>query len=513
MRAFVRRPLNRYRLHASRMTLRIFALLAVMLFLTQPAEAQDPDELSGCGPTRDRAMEELAKTIFSNIRSSYKESRRLHGDDETLNIRDELYVSTQLDLYNVDIREQGNKICAYQSKRQLQNSYNEALTYVIDSCNPDEFGDKGSGLEKHIVRCREKALLVDTLNPLFYKPDQERRSRMKKLRAWLIQFETIVASILHQSVKFTLTPSHPDARVVIDHTPRSIAEAIPLSAGEISYEFQIKDYCPIRGTFKLRSGSPNKKSRHRVTVNLKKFEYPRVIFKTETQNATLKVDGTMTELSRTIEYKQQCSGRLPYVLLTSTGQKVEDSVALVPGETVTENIVVPDRDFLQKVTEQWENRNAILFRYGGGVPLSGEIGTDWVQTVQAEYLTVFHPIRLGVGVLYGNGGAREHIFEAYGRVAAQLTRVGDLPIHIGSQLAFVPFLGFDVGLGYSGLVPRNTGKRGDFGSTAESIIVFRGVAGTSLALNQVFNLMAEVHWEFVTRGQRLGLSVGLGFLF
>ena len=476
--------------------------------IVSTANATPKPTFKGCGATKDKAREELAKVVSSDIRTSYEELQSQFGEEEKQQILSEVNVKSQLELFGAEPKQAGdNEYCVTQTLDDLQTSFDAALKIVLNTCDPEKVRD--SGLDE----CRSEGTTAKTLYPLFHQ--RVKNSDLKRLYAWTRSIEEKAAKQLHQAVTFNVEAANTyalkDAVVVINHLPRVLGQEIPLKPGKVEYVIQVPKHCAITGEITLSKGSSRDKVVKRVSNDLADYKYPEIIFKTEAVNAQLFVEGTRATPSQTMTV-ERCSGPLPYYLQAGA-QRVNGVVDLKPGLNKIETITVSDRPFLDRVAKAWETRQGVLFRYGGGVPLAGGIDPDWIQTVQVEYLSVYDPIRIGGGVLYGFGGSRDHQFEAYGKIIAQLTRIGDLPLHIGSRLAFVPFIGIEAGLGYHGHRPRDTGKRGDFGSAAESVIVFRGVAGTSLALNEVFSLIAEANWAFVTHERRLGVNLGLGFLF
>ncbi len=495
------------------------ALSAVIAPLVGPVSSEARAAgFEGCGPTADLARAELAKNIASTIYTRFQDNSVLQGEQESLSLRSETTISSALDLRDTTMTSKtspdgSTTFCAGQTREQLEKSFLTAFERARVNCVPVDASDSDTEKEERIVKCRQDSSTVDVLFPLFYD-----RSRIAAVRAiWRARaaLEAEAARIVTQSLTFTVQPNVDKGVVFVDHTPHALGKPIPLTAGVIRYEIQAPGYCPIRGRVDLRPGRLGAKNNRRVAKELDDYTFPVIVFQSDAPNAALEVDGEARKLNQSLTI-DRCYGPLPYKVTIPVIGRIEtvaETIELEPGLKTTESIVVPDRQYLAKLAESWKTRPLLQFRYGGGVPLSGDIGADWVQTVQLEYMWAYHPIRYGVGVGYGYGGSSSHLFDAYFKAVAQLASLGDTPLHLGSRTALIPFVGLELGIGYHGLRPRSTNKRGDFGSIGESLFIVRSVFGTSLTLSEDFSLVAEGHWEFFTHEQRLGVSVGLGLMF
>ncbi len=486
-------------------------LVGFIVSLAPSARAQDGEDFFGCGPTQDSAREALAKNIGSRVESAYEDLMTVEGEKETQRITASVNVQSQLDLRGIRMnRQDDGTYCAFQSPEPLRQVFESALKLVFDSCDP-----QADNFEERLSQCRRQVTTAKTLFALFRAPGAASSEEFSRLFDRSTAIEAAAARALHQSVTFTVASDGRYDRdksvVVVDEASYGLGEAIPLAAGSIDYAIQVPGYCPIRGRLRLKKGTERVPVDERVSHDLSDATFPVIVF-VSSERGALFVDGKPSSLSQQNRV-DRCSGTLPWRFNAADGQVLDGEVDLEPGQEETEEIVVSDRKFLARMSKAWDERTAVMFRYGGGVPLRSNIDTNWVQTVQVDYMAVYGPIRYGGGILYGYAGPKDHQFEGYLKLVAQVTRVGDYPLHIGSNLAFIPYIGVEGGLGYHGLRPEDTRTRGDFGSVTESIIVFRGVLGTSLTLNERFSLVAEYNWAFVTHERRMGLSLGLAVLF
>lgn len=483
-------------------------MLAGLILLVAPSADAAKRDFVSCSSSRDGAREELAKAITAYIDSEYDERASAIDGKEAQQIRSTLNVKSQLELAAVRVEKKGeNEYCASQSGERLEKTFQAALRFVLSACGAQD-------LKPVLEECRRKATTAKTLYLLFAEKISDRD--LAKLNAFYGKIEDAAQRTLYQTLTFTLEGSGrydpKKAVVLIDHLPRPLGAPIYVKAGTVKYTIEVPGYCPITGRVDVREGQPDRKVDRRVSRKLSDYTYPKVVFRTKANNARLYVEGKPASFSQTV-IVDRCRGSLPYSLRAQDGQQVSGEIDLKPGLDTTENIVVSDLKSLEEVAKAWEDRHAVWVRYGGGAPLLGGIRPDWIQTVQVEYLAAYDPIRIGGGLLYGYGGTRDHQIDAYAKIIAQITRFGDYPAHIGSSLAFIPYLGVEAGLGYHGHRVNDAGTRGDFGSIAESIIVFRGVLGTAFTLNEVFSLIAEYNWAFITHERRMGVNIGLGFLF
>jgi hypothetical protein len=484
-------------------------VLWVLIAGTTGMSASDPiaqKEFRGCGSTEVSARASLAANIAIDVRSAFEdresEQHGASGEGSSTLVRSSISQHSEVPLVDVRIERKDGEVCAIQTADQLESALSVRLDRIpgCDAGLPNDDHAKSVAL----TQCLEDIHEARALSPLFWRQLTDSQHRvLSDLDRQEAQIEALNAKLVLQSIRFDVSLNGARARIGAEVLP--LQHAIPRPAGSMHYVIEAPGYCPQEGTIDLARGESRV-----VAPNWTGQELPRLKFEPNDPTALVRIDGQPWPLGR-VFISARCTGSAAYEGTLPGAEPIAGDVPLKPGaqETVSIDFIrAKDRQYLDRLAESFRKGGSLRVEYSLGVPLSGNVDSTAMHSFRADYTRGYRALRYGVGATYGFATGDVHLVEGYGIIAAQLTDVGGLPIHLGHALALVPYLSLDVGLGYHGLLSKSSGSRGDFGNFAESHLLLRGSIGSFLALNDQFAMCLEGSYGF-TMDRPLSMMLGV----
>ncbi|WP_114417885.1 hypothetical protein [Marinospirillum perlucidum] len=262
-------------------------------------------------------------------------------------------------------------------------------------------------------------------------------------------------------------------------------------------------YCQAEQQITLEAGET-------LSVHQQIQAYPRVAFNSETPNARLEVNGQQRQLTQALEFSD-CRGSLSYRLSNAHDQE-SGNLQLEPGmdREITINLLTrQDIDHLNRLNTSFRNSQSYRLLLG----YSHASDYDPSYRFRAERLHFFKALRLGYGGMFSFGSENEE-YELYTQAALQLTHWGSKPLHLGSSLGLIPYVGVELGVGrhersYAGGSLYRYGEEEDF---QRDYLVWRYLLGTEIILDPSLALTFQGHLGR-TQEESAEFALGINFKF
>lgn len=425
---------------------KLYLITAILLFSTMEAKIY-----SGCGDNEKDARDELAKSIYVSVSSTFERNDSVFGDEVESNIRNNSKQSTNLKLINVVLENsEDNIICATISTLDLRKSLKGIVTEINNyniSTIPKNQKEAKIELKSKIEDCESGIKLASVLG---------RTSDISNLTRRVQSFKGRLEKIFAQNVKFNL-PSN-SLKIFIDGNRKAykINEEIPLKIGEHQYIIKSKKHCDIQGNFNLDEDEVLVIDNIDLEDNL----YPKITFTSNKDKQYIKfsVDGKTFAINKELTFKK-CSGDLIYKAKYFDGSykdfesgKVKLSAGIIKSIHF-QFLSIGDIKALKNEAVPYKKGQRLEFLYSYGyVEKSNEFRKD-THNISFNMLNHKRFFRYGYGGLFGIDNLSNpdvKVMELYYLVAVQFSSFGEneLPLRIAKTLSFIPYAGIEFGIGY-----------------------------------------------------------------
>jgi len=427
------------------MFLRIYILGVLTLFSTLNAKIY-----SGCGENEKIARDELAKSIYVSVSSSFEKNESLSGDDVQKDVKNWSKQSTDLKLINIDISNGENEVCAKISTEDLEKSLNGVVAQI------NSFNILKISTNHKEARIQLNSKITDCEMGIKISSVLGKKRVISYLNRKLQTFQNRLENIFSQSVKFNL-PLH-KLEIFIDGENKSykINKDIPLKAGEHQYLIKSKKYCDISGDFILEEGEDELIE----DIDLENYLYPRITFTSNKDKQYIKFTVDNKSIAIGKEYiHNRCNGELVYRAEYSDGDYEENEngkLTISAGYVKSINLdflSIGDIKSLKNQVIPYTKGQRLEFLYSYGyVEKNNQFRKD-THNISFNMLTHKRFFRYGYGGLFGSDNLSDSsvkLIELYYQVAVQFSSFGDnnLPLRIGKYLSFIPYAGLEFGVGY-----------------------------------------------------------------
>lgn len=308
----------------------------------------------------------------------------------------------------------------------------------------------------------------------------------------------------------------------VDGKSQDFSKEIYLKPGKHTYTIS-GDHCTISEEFEVEEDKDST-----ISVNLNEYAFPRLTISANKDSVNLKVDGKKVTLGS--EYSpKKCNGSIHYELSYSDGEpkKIEKDLTLEPGmnESYSYDSFVSFQELqaLSKFAKQFHKGRRVELTYNYSMPdINVNDGKDLnsLQVFGGSYLYLNKWLRHGYRANISFGKNDSFTVQASYLAAFQLTSVGvdKRSLHIGSSLAYIPYLGIEGGVGYTNLYNSKTEKlQHSFRnfSKGEQVLhdyfILRPVAGIDFVFTEFMAFGVEFSKSFtMQKAYSAGFHISLG---
>ena len=424
----------------------MFKLIFTILVLFSTVNAKT---YIGCGESEKNARDELAKSIYVSVNSSFEKNESVSGDEIQRDMKNWSKQSTNIKLINVQIETNETVVCANIKTEDLELSLNglvaEVNSFNISNISKNHKEAKAQLLKK-IRDCQSGIYLASVL---------DKNGTVSNLNRKMQLFQTRLETVFAQSIRFNLP--NQNLKIYIDGNREryKINEDIPLKIGEHQYTIKSKKHCDISGNFNLEVEN----NIIIDNIDLEDHLYPRITFTSNKDKQFIKfsVDNKNLAIGQEHIFKK-CSGELIYRAEYSDGSynDVEDGKIAISSGTVKdihlEFLSIGDIKNLQNQTQPYKSGERLEFLYSYGYAEDNQYNKD-THNISFNLLIHKRFFRYGYGGMLGLDNFSNpdiKILELYYQVAVQFTSFGDndLPLRIGNSFSFIPYGGVQFGVGY-----------------------------------------------------------------
>lgn len=435
--------------------LKVSKYLSLNIFFVSSLFATETNYI-GCGTDDISARDELAKSIYINVKSSFEKSEVLSGDKAIKNLSNISNQTTNLILTGIKINKDGDKTCATISSDDLKKSLTSAKIEIKDF-NLSMLS--GSSEEKRAKLLQKIGLCESGLKLASLFGDGEAGTIFQNK---LAEFQKIVDDDNFQNIKFNIENGS-NLQIFIDGDKKSykINEEISVSTGNHQYLISGDLICNIAGNFSIEQN----KNILINDINIKDYIRPQITFSTNQENKFVKlnVDGDEVAINREISLKK-CSGNVPYSASYNDGTYTNTAIGIVEKiePNMNKTIHIPflsigDVKAIQNEASTYLSGTRLEFLYSYSISSPDKLQANEefkkdTHNIELNFINQRRLFRYGIGMLYGNDKDSKwetEIAELYYLVAIQFASFGqyDLPPRVGS-FSFIPYIGIKLGIAY-----------------------------------------------------------------
>ena len=286
--------------------------------------------------------------------------------------------------------------------------------------------------------------------------------------------------------------------------------------------------CTLKGSFTLEPETDRV-----ITINLKEHRFPTLLINSnKASQVTLTIDGKPAALG-TVHTIPRCSGELTYTLTYRDGSRTEtegDTITLEPALEESESYTFYSEKEMSKMKAlagSFSSGDRIEILYGYSYLPDDILGYDdsytGIQMLQLNYMFNNKWLRHGPGVVYGSSSEADPSYELLYSLAMQLSSFGsnNRPLHIGTWVSIIPFIGIQAGLGTHEYYVESTGEslsnfRKDATEEEDDFVrdhvIARVYGGLDLAFNDFMSIQLYAKKSFTMEENTIvgaGLSLKL----
>lgn len=512
-------------------------LLVSALLLTTTLQAEDVWQ--GCAENEKEAKNNLAKNIMVKVESSSstKSSSSMGNWFESISqdVNQASKQSTSMMLTDLKtFKNDDGQVCVKVEKDALHKFTKEKVTAINSNY-------KLSSLPKNK---KERSLMVQKwLNNLKYlKGLAEVFSdiSLEKINQKIAKLTNIQENLATQYVKINIFGKEGKVEeksgyfnkiknallgneiLKVDGISQDFSKEIYLKAGKHTYTIS-GDHCTISEEFEVEKDQDST-----ISVDLNEYAFPHFTISANKDSVSLKVDGNSVKLGSE-NIPKKCNGSIHYELSYADGEpkKIEKDVTLEPGmnESYSHSSFVSFKELqtLSKFAQQFHKGRRVELTYNYSMPDTAlDDGKDLnsLHVLGASYLYLNNWLRHGYRANVSLGANDSFTLQASYLAAFQLTSVGvdKRSLHIGSNLAYIPYLGVEGGVGYTNLYNNKTEKlQHSFRnfSKGEQVLhdyfILRPVAGIDFVFTEFMAFGVEFSKSFtMQKAYSAGFHISLG---
>jgi len=401
----------------------------------------------GCGDTKDKARENLAKNIITKVDSTTSSNKSRVGDDYSSNISINSKQSTNITLSGLQFTTQNHQYCTTISDDKLKSHTNSLIKKVLAyelSLLPQTKQEKLSRLTNWISDTKEAL----SLSALYNKTDKNKQL-LKNLKSFIDQKTKIQNN---NRVKFIVNGDVEDLKILVDNKPLDNNTEAVLTTGKHQYKIQSTSHCPKQAVIDVKDDQV-------INIDMQDYWFPSLTITSNQSDAKLKIDGETHKLGKKKIFKD-CSGKnINYEV------SFEDKLEKSEFKLSVNNHEERNYDFISKEYEKIMFQKADSYSKGARLEVkyafrhitADDDYKDYenISAGQINYLKFNNWFRYGWGIEYGET-QNSKIQELYYMVALQIPTTGDDALSIG-KVVLVPFIGGKIGGGKHELYNTKTG--------------------------------------------------------
>jgi hypothetical protein len=426
------------------MFFRVITLLFISLSLSYGKS------YTGCGSDEKSAREELARSIYVSVETTFKSEESLSGDKGEKSLQLSSKQETNLDLLNVQLSQKGEQTCASVTTADLKKSLS-GIEAEVKAFDPEKLPKNRkqayNKTEEKLNSCQKGITLAKVLG------DKSSIARLQKIEQKLL---SSLEGVHLQWVSFNLLDKSLKIYIDGDKKRYSINEEIPIKVGQHTYTISSNRYCDIVGDFQISGGDELVID----NIDLEEYLYPKITFTSnkEKQYISLTVDGEGVAIGKEDTFKK-CDGKLIYSGKYKDGEysEIEDGeISLSPGlekSVYLHFLSIGDIKELQNEAKPYINGERLEFLYSYGTSSRDRDYNKDTHNFALNKITHKKYFRYGYGLLWGAddlSAPETKVAEFYYLLAIQFTSFGsnELPLRIANSVSFIPYLGAEIGVGY-----------------------------------------------------------------
>lgn len=482
--------------------------LIILLSLSSPSFANERTIHSACSSSKDDARKELAKTLYTEIKSTVSKFVSVSGNGGNENIdimmktADEQ--STQMTLCNVKVVAKDGQFCASVTNKELtdcaQKRLSEQSTHFLISNLPITGAPRGEKARKWL----DDIISSNGLYRVVGKNNLN-QSQLKKL----VSIENDLLNVLNkQYVRFDV-----QGAIVKIHLDNGRAipnnQDIELKNGTYSYAIRSSDHCTINENFTLTP-----KVRKVVRYDMDNYTFPKITFTSTPPNAQLKIGGE-SATDGTTRTVTRCDGVLPYSFALSGVNKTGE-VKLSPGLNKTISVKFTPPHILNTAQSYRSGKKIWQAHFHNLFPTHKENGVGRLSGFKVSQLTLKESFRWGYFGAFATDADNSSAYELGAEFSLQL-----LDYNLGREALFLgpffimPSAGIEAGIAYHYLDGNSSFGASD-ASNWENIYQSYFLLRPKIAIDAAFNKdysfsLSYSHSLFMNRSNVLALGLGLRF--
>ena len=475
----------------------------------------------GCGTDEQSARVNLANNISTKVESTStldKKNRSILGIDFfSKSFSRQSKQTTNLELQNVKISSEKNKVCASVTKDELYDLAIKLIEKIktYDGLNlPQYEKDKVIAINNILVDINNALSLSD----LFKQKIEEKTKELLKEKK--IYFTNLRNRYNSQFLKVTIVGEFD--KLNIDDKSAKSNEELFLKEGTHKINVDAKGYCPIETSVNIEKNKDLQK-----IINIDDYKLPYMIISSNKDNANLKIDGKTKELGVKHIFKYCDNSEIPYEISYGE-QKKSGTFSLKPNNSLEDSFAFYSQKELNQfrdLAKSYEDTTRLEIKYGYmGVSLKDQYKDfEDLNTLQINLINSKKAIRYGYGLLYGQGDLSK-AYELYYNLGVQLATFGtdNNALRVG-PVVIVPSITAQVGVGYHKLYKEDETDSSNYKSRFNKLnedenydfsrdtLILRGNFGIDFIVSEYigFNIFASKQFtmeESTTFGAGISIS-------
>jgi len=450
----------------------------------------------GCGLNKKEALNALSQSIYVNVSNNFQKKEELNNNGYSnkvnKNIKTETSQSSNLTLKNVKyITKQNNQICAIVSEKDILNSANSDLQFLL-AYNSAELPQSFKEKQKTVTDLLTKIKFVKAIG----KPNSKQIEKLNKLEKQLKDLANVGEIVFNTNI--------PNSKIKISGQEKyfSPSESILLPAGEYSYTITASNKCPVVGNFSIQA-------KQNYTINKDLGDYPVLTFTSNQKKVNVKLDGKTVDLNAPIMLKK-CDGKAVWNMSFEDQYETGD-IELSPSLKDSVNRDFTPRLTMKKIREKvdyYTKSKEVVISYGYGI---SNKHTEWdkEKRIEVRQFNNYGMYKLGFGVLGGTKDKwtakemNELEIAISGRI--QIPELADTNFHF-YRMPVIPYIGVEGGWDFYKFIDKGNYDADDITS------IFRGTAGITFLLHKQFGFNIEYSHDFMEKKDNIfGAGIVLDF--
>lgn len=458
----------------------------IIFLLSMLSILKASDILEGCGDNEKDALNSLATTISSNIKSEYTKTTTASGKKSyETKAKQSLSISTNLWLKNIESYKKNGKVCRSTTESQVKKDSSKILQEV-----------KNFSLKNLSKKANERKKQVNkVLSKIEFAKYNKLKSDEYKLLNNLEQKLRLIKN--KGSIVFIVNAPNIDISIS-NHKNIKPSQIIELDSGKYSYT--INSNCPIDGKFEILSGDKKE-------IVVKVLPFPVITLSSNKKNAKASINSKETKIDKR-ETVEECSGKIKWSI-EFEGEEKDGTINLYAGmrEIISREFVSKEElKIIQEKVTNFAKSKEITISYGN--TNSNKEKWNDIDQLSVRYSQNNNIYQYGGTIILGTKDKwRLNNINSLELLASFKLRLTELPngkpLIIFNTIAILPYIGIDVGWDIGELM--SSDNNNIYG-------VSRWLTGMSFLIHKQIAINVEFEQDFGSKNDNIFL-LGAGFSF